>query len=288
MTHSLMRSALFVPADRPSAIAKAGGLGADILVLDLEDAVAAETKAEARKNVPSAIEQFKASGAVTALRINEPGSDALADDLAVFGSTRPDAVVIAKLQAVEHLRAVRAQLHGAGYDGPIWSMIETAKGIIGLETMIEQVSLLSLELVMVGVNDLAKSLKIPEGPDQRAALEPHIARILLAARAAEIPVLDGVYNAHKDSEGFQLDAEIGRTMGFDGKCLIHPSQVGIANAVFAPTDDEIAWAKAVVEAYAQPENEGKGAISVQGRMVEHLHLKSARTVLAAAEQAAQR
>jgi citrate lyase beta subunit len=274
-----MRSALFVPADRSRAIEKAKTIGADILVLDLEDAVADERKAEARENVEDAIKAYKDAGIVCAIRVSEPGSDAFTADLKVFKATKPDAVVLSKLQSMEDLRGARAQLNGAGYSGAIWSMIETPRGIMGLEAMIDQAALLNLEMVMVGINDLALTMKIPNGPDQRTALEPHYARVLLAARAAGIPVLDGVFNSFKDSDGFTTDCEIGRAMGFDGKTLIHPDQVAIANSVFAPGDEEIDWAKDVVAAYERPENHDKGAISIKGEMVERLHLETAKAIL---------
>jgi len=278
----LLRSALFVPGDKPRALEKAPGLPADALMLDLEDAVAPQNKPGARLAAPQAIKAFKAAGRFAVLRIAAPGAPELAEDVAAAATACPDAVLIAKLESVEGLAEVRGLLGEAGWSGPLWAMIETPRGILALERLAARSDSLGLQAVIAGVNDLAETLRLPEGPGQRAALQPHLARLVLAARAAGVAVLDGVYNAYTDEAGFIAEAEAGRALGFDGKSLIHPGQVAPANAAFAPSPAEIAWAEKVVAAFERPENAGKGAVPLDGRMVEHMHLKSARAVLAAA------
>ncbi|MFW5661580.1 MAG: HpcH/HpaI aldolase/citrate lyase family protein [Oceanicaulis sp.] len=279
----LLRSALFVPGDKPRAIEKAPGLGADALMLDLEDAVAPEKKADARNAAPSAIAAFRNAGARAVLRIAAPDSPDLPDDVQAAAAANPDAVLIAKVDSAEALGAVRGALAEAGWTGPLWAMIETPAGLLALEQSSWRAEGLGLQAVIAGTNDLADLLRLPEGPRRRAALETHLARLVLAARAAGLRVLDGVYNAYQDTDGFRAEAEAGRAMGFDGKSLIHPSQVAPANAAFAPSEAEIAWAEHVVAAFEDPANAGKGAAPVDGRMVEAMHLRAARALLDASK-----
>lgn len=277
----LLRSALFVPGDKPRAIDKAPGLPADALMLDLEDAVAPQRKPDARAAAPGAVAAFKAAGRRAVVRIADPDAD-LADDVKAAAAAEPDAVLIAKVESVEGLTHARGLLTQAGYGGPVWAMIETPRGILALERLAARSDALRLEAVIAGTNDLAQTLRLPDGPGLRDSLTPHLARLVLAARAVGVAVLDGVYNAYSDADGFRAEAQAGRTMGFDGKSLIHPSQVAPANAAFAPSANEIAWAEKIVSAFNQAENAGKGAAALDGRMVERMHLQSARAVLAAA------
>jgi citrate lyase beta subunit len=279
----LLRSALYVPGDKPRAIEKAPGLRADALILDLEDAVAPEAKPGARAAAPEAIARFKAGGAYAVLRIAEPDSEALHADIKAAAAAQPDAVLIAKTETPEALAEIRARLGDAGWTGPLWAMIETPRAVLALDRIAEAAGDLQLTALVAGTNDLAEQLRLPEGPDQREALTPHLARLVLAARAGAMAVLDGVYNAYRDSTGFARDAELGRSLGFDGKTLIHPSQVEPANTAFAPSPAERAWAERVVKAFEDPANAGKGAVPLDGRMVEAMHLSAARVVLAAAQ-----
>ena len=278
----LLRSALFVPGDKPRAIAKAPGLGADALILDLEDAVAPEAKDEARKAAPEAIATFRKSRVRAALRVAEPTSSDLDADVETVIQAKPDIVVIAKTEAPDQLIDIRQRLDKKGWSGPLWAMIETPRAVMALPELTAIASEVKLEALVAGTNDLAEQLRLPTGPQQRDALTPHLAQIVLAARAAGLRVLDGVYNAFKDTAGFIAEARAGHAMGFDGKTLIHPAQVEPANASFAPSEREIVWAEAVIEAFSNPANLGKGAIPVNGQMVEAMHLTTARAVLAAA------
>jgi citrate lyase subunit beta/citryl-CoA lyase len=276
-----LRSALFVPGDKPRAIEKAPGLGADALMLDLEDAVAADAKPAARAAAPAAIAGFKAGGALAVLRIAEPGSTDLEADIQAAVEAQPDIVLIAKTERAEQVSDVRYRLEATGWSGPLWAMIETPRAMLALAGFAHDAAELGLTALVAGANDLADQLRLPEGPGQRDALSPHLAQLVLAARAGGMQVLDGVYNAFRDAEGFMAEAKAGRAQGFDGKTLIHPSQVAPANTAFAPSKAERDWASRVVAAFEDPKNAGKGAIPLEGRMIEAMHLSAARAVLAA-------
>jgi citrate lyase subunit beta/citryl-CoA lyase len=278
-----MRSALFVPGDKPRALEKAQGLGADAIILDLEDAVAAERKSEARANARTALPGFKAQDLYTVLRVAEPASPDLAADIEVAVSATPDAVLIAKVETPEQLAAVRQRLDAAGYDGPVWAMIETPLGVMNVEAIARTAPLHRLEALVAGSNDLAAGLRLPESEHRRETLTPYLSRLVLAARAMGLVVLDAVYNAYRDEAGFEAEARQGRTLGFDGKTLIHPSQIYPVHRAFTPSEDEQAWAQTVVDAFDDPANAGKGAVPIKGRMVELMHLRAARLVLAAAQ-----
>lgn len=278
-----MRSALFVPGDKPRALEKAPNLGADALLLDLEDAVAPERKSEARANARTAIPRFREQGQYTVLRVAEPASSDLTADIEVAAATAPNAVLIAKVETSEQLAAVRMRLDAAGYRGPVWAMIETPLGVMNVETIVRTAPVHRLEALVAGSNDLAEGLRLPESDQRRHALIPYLSRLVLAARAMGLTVLDAVYNAYTDEAGFEAEARQGRLLGFDGKTLIHPSQIYPVHRAYAPSQTERAWAQTVVSAFDDPANAGKGAVPVEGRMVELMHLRAARLVLAAAQ-----
>ena len=278
----LMRSALFVPGDKPRALEKAAGLGADAIILDLEDAVAPERKNEARANALAAIPGFQAQDMYTVLRVAEPASADLTADMEVAAATPPDAVLIAKVETPDQLDAVRQRLDSAGYGGPVWAMIETPLGVMNVEAIARTAPLNRLEALVAGSNDLAAELRLPEGDHRRETLTPYLSRLVLAARALGLLALDAVYNAYTDEAGFEAEARQGRLLGFDGKTLIHPAQIKPVHRAYAPNTEEIGWAQSVIEAFEDPANAGKGAVPVAGRMVERMHLRAARAVLAAA------
>ncbi|KAA5803781.1 CoA ester lyase [Alkalicaulis satelles] len=280
-----LRSALYVPGDKPRAIAKAQDLGADALILDLEDAVAPEAKHAARAAAPDAITAFRKAGAYSVLRICAPGETGHEADLACAAAARPDAVLAAKAEDAGALAQVRQRLQSQGWSGPLWLMIETPLGMYLADRMATDRSLvhvLGASVMVAGSNDLAEGLRLPEGAGRRAALLPHLSRLVLAARVAGLGVLDGVWNAYGDEDGFRAEAAEGRAMGFDGKTLIHPSQAGPCHDVFAPSPDEIARARAIIAAFAAPGAAGRGALAFRGGMIERLHLDAARLTLAAA------
>lgn len=279
----LMRSVLFVPGDKPRAQEKAASLGADAIILDLEDAVAPDRKHEARTHARQAIADFRAGKLFTVLRVAEPSAPELAADIAVAAASTPDAVLIAKVETAEQLATVRQRLDGAGFDGPVWAMIETPLGVMNVEAIARTAPLHRVQALVAGSNDLAEGLRLPETRQRRETLTPYLSRLVLAARAMGLVVLDAVYNAYKDEDGLEAEARHGRMLGFDGKTLIHPAQIQPVHRAFAPSEAEQAWAQAVVDAFEDPANTGKGAIPVEGQMVEHMHLRAARLTLAAAQ-----
>jgi citrate lyase beta subunit len=265
-----IRSALFVPGSRPRAIEKAASLGADMLILDLEDAAGPDEKAAARGRVADALSAWDGAGAVRAVRVNGMGSGLEADDIAAAQAA--DAIVLPKVERVKDLDAARAL---APSGPPLWAMIETPLALLHLREIGDAAGDDGLKGLIAGTNDLAKTMKT----SGRDALVPHLAQIVAAARAYDLVPLDGVFNAYKDAAGFAAEARAGKALGFDGKTLIHPSQVTAANAAFGPSPEEIDRARRLVAAFAQPDNIGKGAIPFEGTMAERLHLAEAEAIL---------
>lgn len=273
----LIRSALFVPASNARAIQKAIHLGADMLVLDLEDAVGPDEKAEARAVVESALAAWSVSGAIRAVRINGLETEWGQADMKV--AARADAVVVPKVDQVGDLHEARSELSAHGSSVPVWAMVETPRALLNLAAIASATGT-GLAGLMAGVNDLCKELRCVHDAD-RTALVPHLAQIVCAARANGIYALDGVYNQFLDPKGFRHEAEQGHTLGFDGKTLIHPNQINLSHLYFGPTPADMEKAARIVAAFADPENAGKGVISLDGTMVERLHLEAARAMLAA-------
>lgn len=275
MTHFRSRSALFMPASNARAIDKARGLDCDVVILDLEDAVAPDAKATARgAAVAAAAAGFGARRC--AIRINALDTDWARDDAAAAGASRADAVVLPKVSRAEDLVAARAAI---GADAPpLWAMIETCAAILALPAIVAAAKATRTELLIAGTNDLAKDMRCRPGSD-RQPLIPALAGIVTAARAAGLVALDGVCNAIDDAARFAAECTQGAMFGFDGKTLIHPSQIEAANAAFGPSADEVAWARRIVAAFADPANAGRGAIRVDDAMVERLHLEEAERML---------
>ena len=274
MTLRPRRSALFLPASNPRAIAKARTLPADVIILDLEDAVAPEVKEDARAAAIAAVaEGFGSSEHV--IRANALDTEWGEADLHALRDASVDAVLLPKVESAATLARARAILG----DVPLWAMIETPRAILDLREIATAPGLAAL---IAGTNDLAKDLRCRPG-DTRAPLLPILSQIVVAARAHGLTALDGVSNAIDDPARVEAECEQGRDLGFDGKTLIHPSQIDPANRVFAPSAEEIAWARTVVAAFAAPEAQGKGAIRVEGKMIELLHLAEAKRTVALAQ-----
>lgn len=273
----LIRSALFVPANNPRAIEKAVQLGADMLVLDLEDAVGPDDKEAARALVPETLERWKSSGALRAVRVNAADTVWGAADLRA--ASQAEAVILPKVDQVGDLHAARSTLNAYGSSVPLWAMIETPRGVLNVAAIAGATGT-GLCGLMAGVNDLARLLRCAPDHD-RTAMLPHLAHILCAARANGLYALDGVYNAFRNHDGFRREARQGRTLGFDGKTLIHPDQVDPAHLCFQPTSDELERAAQIVAAFTDPANAAKGVINLDGDMVERLHLDAARALLSA-------
>ena len=267
------RSVLYLPASNARAVEKARGLACDVAVLDLEDAVAPEARTEARAAAVAAV-QAGGFGPRLGVRINGLDTDWGEADLKALNDTGVDLVVAPK---VEDEAGVRALLDRLPEGAALWAMIETPRALLNLPAIAAAGG--ALEGLMLGVNDLAMTLGTGASPD-REPLKPWLALTVAAARANGLLTIDGVFNHFSDTAGFEAECAQGRLYGFDGKSLIHPSQITGANTAFGPSEAEVAHARAVVAAFAAPEAVGKGALQLDGQLVERLHLAQAERVLA--------
>ena len=276
MTHRPRRSALFLPASNARAIEKARALDADVVILDLEDAVAPDQKATAREAAVAAVRSGGFGHRELVVRANAIGTAEAEADLAALAGSGAAAVLLPKVDDPQALHRARALL---GKGPALWAMIETPRAILDLPVIVAAAAATGLAALIAGTNDLAKELRCRPGPD-RAPLVPVLVQIVVAARAAGLVALDGVSNVLDDPAAVEAECRQGRALGYDGKTLIHPSQVAPANAVFGPDAEEVRWARAVARAFDGAEAEDKGAIRVEGKMVERLHLEEARRTLA--------
>jgi citrate lyase subunit beta/citryl-CoA lyase len=280
------RSALYMPGSNARALEKAREIAADALILDLEDAVAPDAKATARDQVCAAVKAGGYGRRELVIRTNGVDTAWFKDDLGAAVAANPDAILIPKVSTPETLQQIGALLDGLWAQPTlrVWAMIETPLAILDAEKIARAARdpRSRLSCFVMGTNDLAKETRARFVPG-RAPMLPWLTSAMLAARAYGIDILDGVYNDIKNEDGFKAECEQGRDLGFDGKTLIHPAQVGTANAIFAPDEAELAQAKAIIAAFALPENQGKGAIQLGGRMVELLHAEMAKRVVALSE-----
>ena len=258
------RSALYLPASNPRAIQKARGLAADMIILDLEDSVPPASKAEARAAAAEAM-AIGFGDRIAAIRINAPGTEWHDADVAALAGSRAAAAVLPKVEDSVAAAAVAAAL-----GRPLFAMIETPRGVLAAPAIAGAPGMGGL---MAGTNDLANTLRIPSG---RMGLTLSLQTIVLAARAAGIVALDGVWNRLDDGEGLEAECREGRLLGFDGKTLIHPNQIAIANRAFGPDDAELEDARALVAAF------GGGAERFRGRMIEGMHVEAAERAIARA------
>lgn len=284
------RSALYMPGSNTRAIEKAKTLAADVVIFDLEDAVAPDAKAQARDRVCAAVQAGGYGLRELVIRINALETPWGEADLAAAIAAAPDAILVPKVSSAETLAGVGLRLRkfGAAERTRIWAMIETPLAILRTENIASAARDVDTRLAcfVMGTNDLAKDTRARLLPG-RAAMLPWLMTALAAARAHGIDILDGVYNRLSDADGFRTECEQGRDCGFDGKTLIHPDQIATANEIYAPSRQEIESARAIVAAFEEPENAGKGAISLNGRMVERLHAEMAKRTLALAEAIAE-
>ena len=269
------RTALYLPASNPRAIAKARELPADIIILDLEDAVAPEAKADARALAVAALGEGGFGTRELVVRVNGLDTEWGEADLLALSRSNAAAVLVPKIAAASDLSTYRSKLGGST---PLWAMIETAASLFRLD---EIASAAGLEAFVMGTNDLAKETGSRLG-GLRLPFVGALGLAVAAARAHGIAILDGVYNDIEDEAGFAAEARQAVDFGFDGKTLIHPRQIDPCNIAFSPDAADIAWARRILAAFDEPENTSKGAIRVDGKMVERLHLHRARSVLAAA------
>ena len=290
MTIRPRRSFLYMPASNPRALEKARELPVDGLILDLEDAVAPEAKAQARDAVVKALKEGFGDREVL-VRIN--GLDTLwwVDDIETAASARPDAVLVPKVSSPRQLQDLAARLVDMGTDPHVrvWAMMETPLAVLNVRDIAAAAldSETRLAGFVMGTNDLAKDTRAHIVPG-RAPMLPWLMNCLAAARAYGLDILDGVYNDLGNAEGFAEECRQARDLGFDGKTLIHPHQIEPCNQAFSPTPDEVAAARKIISAFDLPENENKGVIQIDGRMVERLHAEMARRTVTIADAIARR
>ena len=277
-----LRSALYVPGSNERALEKAAGIAADVLILDLEDSVAPDHKEKAREAVAAAVAELTTGRREIVVRINGLDTPWIARDIAAMAAARPDAILVPKLSRTDDVRRARTALGAASAPKTmeLWAMIETPSAVLNAAAIgtIAAMPAPSVTCFVIGTNDLAAELGAIVRPG-RAALVPHLAQVIAAARAHGLAILDGTFNDLDDEAGLKAECRRGRDLGMDGKTLIHPGQVAVANEAFGPSREEVAWARRVIEAFAAPENAGKGVITVDRRMVERLHERAARRTL---------
>ncbi len=276
------RSVLYLPSSNERALEKAKALPVDALILDLEDAVAPDAKAAARENACAAVRSGEYGRRELTIRVNGLGTPWHEADLAAVAAAGPDAVVVPKVGSAEEVRGLVAAMQSA--DAPahtsLWAMVETPVGVLHAEEIARASD--RLTCLVIGTNDLYKELGATFAPG-RAVIQASLQLVLLAGRAAGVAVVDGVFNDVRDADGFLAEARQGRELGFDGKTLIHPSQVEPCNDVFAPSATEVQGARAVIEAFEAARQQGRGVATLDGALIEQLHVDIAAKVLATDE-----
>jgi len=275
------RSVLYMPGSNARAMEKAESLPADAVILDLEDAVAPDAKEMARKQVCDVVKARRFGKREVVIRVNSLTSQWGAADLAAAAEAKPDAILIPKVSSPRDLAEVDQHLTGtSGAETQLWAMMETPLAILNAGTIAGTGG--RLACLVMGTNDLVKEFRGLHTQD-RANLHAALGLSVAAARAYGLAIIDGVYNDIANAEGFRAACEQGRAFGFDGKTLIHPSQLAPCNAVFAPSAAEVDAARKIIAAFALPENKGKGAIALDGKMVERLHAEIAQQTVALAD-----
>lgn len=275
------RSALYMPASNAKAVEKARTLDADVIILDLEDAVAPEMKEAAREAAVAAVKAGGFGGREVVIRVNGLDTPWGADDLKAAALAGPDAVLAPKVNDAADVRAYDAALAAAPAATRLWTMIETGKAAFHLWEIAAARQTTRLSAWVMGVNDFAKEMRARQTPGREPFL-PLLTLSVAAARAHGLTILDGVHNDIDNLDALEAVCAQGVDFGFDGKTLIHPKHLEICNRVFSPTAEEIAWSQAVIAAFAAPENAGKGALRVEGKMAERLHLAQAEQLVAVA------
>lgn len=280
-TYRPRRSVLYMPAANERALEKAKDIQADALIFDLEDAVAPDSKELAREQACAAASSSEYGNRELTIRCNGLDTPWGKDDLLAAAAAGPAAVVIPKVDGSSYLDEISELLDqgGAPSSTQIWAMVETPIGILNVEEIARHER---MSVMVMGTNDMAKELRASITADRQALL-PYLAMCLLSARAAGVGILDGVYNDIKDESGFEDVCVQGAEMGFDGKTLIHPSQVAPTNEIFSPSLGELDFHRRVIEEFEAAEKDGRGVLTVDGKMIENLHVDEARRALAVAD-----
>jgi len=280
MTPRPRRSALYMPASNPRAVDKARSLDCDVVILDLEDAVLPDMKDSAREAAVAAVRAGGFGRREVVIRVNALETPWGAADLAAVAAAGPDAVLAPKIRRPADVADYERHLSAAPATTGLWIMIETPQAILDLAAIAGSGG--RLAALVMGINDLAKETLARQTPD-RAPFHAALTLSLAAARANGLAILDGVHNEIDDLEALARVCRQGADFGFDGKSLIHPSHLAICNDAFTPPLEDVAWARAVIAAFAAPENAGKGALRVEGRLAERLHCAQAERLVAVAE-----
>lgn len=280
------RSLLFMPGSNARALEKGRNLPADGLILDLEDSVGPEAKAQAREQIAKAVATDGYGGRELLIRINSLDTPWWSDDVAMAGQAAPDGILVPKVSTVEDLRKISERLSEVGADPTlkVWAMIETARAVLDADMLAASARQSDYHLAgfVFGPNDISRETRIRMLPG-RATMLPMMTHCILATRAHGLEILDGPYSDFANADGFTQECIQARDLGFDGKTLIHPSQIDTCNAIFTPPADEIAEARRIIAAFDLPENATRGAIQIDGRMVERLHAEMARRTIAIAD-----
>ncbi|SPM36522.1 Citrate lyase beta subunit [Mycobacterium rhizamassiliense] len=280
------RSALYLPGNNARALEKGKTLPADALIFDLEDAVGPDAKVESRTRVCQAISSGSYQPREVVVRVNGLGTEWHDDDLAAVAGSGAHGVLVPKVEKGEQVDALVSALdaHGAPESLRLWVMIETPRAFLRIEEIVSASA--RLAVLVIGTNDLVNDLHALHVPG-RATVVPALSMAVLGARAEGKVILDGVFNAIADDDGFRAEARQGRQMGFDGKTLIHPSQIGPANEVFGPSQEELDDARRIISAYEEARAAGKSVATVDGRMIESLHVRDAERIVALADRIAE-
>jgi len=276
------RSVLYMPGSNARALEKAKGLAADALILDLEDAVSPDAKETAREQVCAAASEGGYGKREILIRVNGLSTPWGYQDVAAAAKSGADAILIPKVESADMVRQVEAIMDasGAPADMAIWCMMETPRGMLHAEEIADATP--RLGGFVMGTSDLAKDLHCAHTP-MRLPMIASLNLCILAARAAGIAIVDGVYLDLNDEEGYAAHCQQGLELGFDGKTLIHPKQIDAANETFAPNDEAVAWSRKIIEAHAEAEKEGKGVVLVDGKLIENLHVENAKRLIALAD-----
>lgn len=284
------RSVLYMPGSNARAMEKARDIPADALILDLEDAVAPDAKEEARAQIVHAVTRGGYGKREIAIRVNGLDTPWGIDDIKAAVAARPDAILVPKINSAEDVARAETALIQAGAEPglQLWCMIETPLAVLNIQSIAAKAKepRSRMTVWVMGTNDIAKELRAAHTAD-RLPMLASLGLAIVAARAYGLVALDGVYNDIKNEAGFAAICEQGRDMGFDGKTLIHPSQVGPCNRIFSPDPETVAFARKTIEAFGLPENKGKGVLKVDGRMIEILHAEIAKRTVAIADAIAE-
>lgn len=278
------RSVLYIPGSNTRAQAKGRTLPVDSVVFDLEDSVASEVKKEAREQVIETIREGGYGNREVVMRVNAARTEFYEDDMTAAVAARPDAVLLSKVESVAEIFAAERHLRGRPetHGIALWAMVETARGLQDIASIAASVRTPEghrLAGLVLGTNDILRETRVKLVDENRGPVAAWLSFAVLAARAEGLFILDGVYNDFANTAGFEAECEEARALGMDGKTIIHPNQVEPANRIFGPSEAELEDARAVIEAFSRPENAARGVLSLNGRMIERMHIEVAQLAL---------